>query len=59
MRMHWTTSPLSPPIALILSSVADLRPGANAAVDAVCHGILAGAQPLLPAAVAAEAACAP
>lgn len=59
MRMHWTTSPLSPPIALILSSLADLRPGANAAVDAVCHGILAGAQPLLPAAVAAEAACAP
>lgn len=46
--MGWTTSPLEPPFELLIRSLAELRPGRNAALDVVCEGILQGRQVLLP-----------
>lgn len=49
VSMGWTTSPLDPPYRLRLTSVDELMPGRNAAVDLVCDGILNGRQILWPA----------
>lgn len=57
ISMGWTTSPLTPPYRLVIQSIDELRPGRNAALDAVCDAILQGRQVLLPA-IAEEAACA-
>jgi len=46
--MGWTTSPLAPPYRLRIASRDELEPGSNAALDAVCDGILAHRQVLLP-----------
>lgn len=48
LRMGWTTSPLSPPVALTIRSLDELAPGRNPSLDVVCDAILAGRQPLLP-----------
>jgi len=46
--MGWTTSPLEPPYRLRITSRDELEPGRNAALDAVCDGILAQRQIVLP-----------
>lgn len=46
--MGWTTSPLEPPYRLRITSRHELEPGGNAALDAVCDGILGHRQVLLP-----------
>jgi hypothetical protein len=53
--MGWTTSPLEPPYQLRITSLAELEPGRNAAVDLVCNGILNGTQILKPRAGEASA----
>ena len=58
MRYHvpmgWTTSPLEPPYRLRIHSLQELEPGSNPALDAVCDGILAHHQVLLPVVAAGE-----
>jgi hypothetical protein len=55
VTMGWTTSPLLPPYQLGLTSMDDLLPGRNPALDLVCDGILNRRQIVLPRQVAAEA----
>jgi hypothetical protein len=57
--MGWTTSPLEPPFALTIKSLAELAPGRNAVLDVVCDSILEGRQPLLPRELAGAHACVP
>ena len=52
--MGWTTSPLEPPYRLRITSRHELEPGHNAVLDAVCDGILAHRQVLLPRTAAGE-----
>jgi hypothetical protein len=52
----WTTSPLEPPYRLRITSLDELDPGRNSAVDLICDGILNGRQILRPRA-GEEAAC--
>lgn len=52
--MRWTTSPFDPPFALRIQSLAELAPGHNPAVDAVCDGILNRRQVVLSRAAAGE-----
>ncbi|HYE88384.1 MAG TPA: hypothetical protein VEA16_18610 [Vicinamibacterales bacterium] len=56
IKMGWTTSPLEPPFALTIRSLQELLPGANAALDAVCEGILERRQIVLRRPAAAEVA---
>lgn len=58
VTMGWTTSPLDPPYRLVIRSLDELHPGRNAALDAVCAGILEGRQVVLPRGIAVgEPAC--
>jgi hypothetical protein len=55
--MGWTTSPLEPPFALRIRSLAELAPGRNRILDAVCDAIIHQRQVLLPRDLAGVHAC--